>query len=405
MHFGKHLTKAVILVAAGLAASGASAYDRVTITNRTEVNATGTTHFAACRSEDYSVAPGKTWTGGGRGLCLLTKITMKPAGKPVTEYTSSGTSYSQFLITGTVLGHRVWSEQEYKANPQPRGVPASVSSQPFYNIAHMTNTSAAVDWAVGQGANAVEMDLHYNDTGPTEFRHGGVCDCSCVPLLPPAGHVCTVLAPAGNRCEAREEAGAQLRHVATKGLALVYIDNKIDGKTKAELGASLVRFLVTHLFERGHPGIAVVGGIEETTAFMNAAAKEAKGTKYADRIYIAMDEFGTSKTGTAGLIQKLVSQVDTRNRIYGTGLTSCSPTQYYREVDMGAANHGAGVVSTTYIWTVDSEASMTRYINLGARGMITNRPAALRAFLARHGIAQAPASYRPPQARSDTAVR
>src|SRR5438093_1257275 len=50
----------------------------------------------------------------------------------------------------------------------------------FYAVAHMTNTIEAVRWALGQGANAVEMDLRFEENGhPLYFKHQKPCDCSC----------------------------------------------------------------------------------------------------------------------------------------------------------------------------------------------------------------------------------
>ncbi len=395
----------LFLLLAMATSTGAWAYSSATTHNRTDVTASGWMTYPGCKGEGYSVAPCATWTSPCfRGGCLISRITMNKAGKPVTDYTSSGTGYSRFVITSTALGHRIWSYDELKgAMPEGSEVAASVLQQPFYNIAHMTNTKAAVDWAVGQGANGVEMDLRYNQDGePSSFRHEGVCDCSCVPLFPPASHVCTALLPAGDRCNATVDAADQLRHVAKKGLALVYIDNKIDGNTPADQGAKLVRFLVEHLFKQGHQGIAVIGGISETTLFLHSAATTAKGYEYADRIYFAMDEFGSDKKlGTKGLISKLVKQVGTSNRIYGTGLTSCTAGQYYTESATGVKHQAAGVVSSTYIWTVDREDTMVKYINLGVRGIVTNRPSAVRDLLKNHEIKLAQPSYRPPAASSN----
>ncbi len=401
-------TAVLFLLALSLAATtSAQAYTSASIQNKTDVTASGSITYPGCRGETYSVAPGATWTSPGfRGGCLISRITLNKAGKPVTDYTSSGTGYSRFIITSTALGHRVWSHDELKgAMPEGSDVAASVLQQPFYNIAHMTNTTAAVDWAVSQGANGVEMDLRYKDGEPSSFRHEGVCDCSCVPLFPPANHVCTALLPAGDRCNATVDARVQLQHVAKKGLALVYIDNKIDGNAPAEQGAALVRFLVDNLFQQGHKGIAVIGGISETTAFLNSAAATAKAYEYAGQIYFAMDEFGTDKkVGTKGLINKLVRNVSTANRFYGTGLTSCTGGQYYSESTVGVKHQAAGVVSSTYIWTVDREDTMVKYINLGVRGILTNKPAALRDLLKQHEIKLAPPSYRPPRATSDASL-
>ena len=80
----------------------ATAYPPVQIRNSTRYNAWGRVSYAACRGDDYHVTTDTTWTGPGRGLCLLTEITATvrtPNGDIVaTPYQSSGTSYSQFAI-------------------------------------------------------------------------------------------------------------------------------------------------------------------------------------------------------------------------------------------------------------------------------------------------------------------
>ena len=55
------------------------------------------------------------------------------------------------------------------------------SASGFYNIAHMCNNIETLDWAVDQGANAIEADLQFDDQGnPTRFYHGWPCDCTCM---------------------------------------------------------------------------------------------------------------------------------------------------------------------------------------------------------------------------------
>lgn len=49
----------------------------------------------------------------------------------------------------------------------------------FFNITHMTNTPDAIDYAIKNGANGLEVDLNFDSSGkPTVFLHGGFCDCS-----------------------------------------------------------------------------------------------------------------------------------------------------------------------------------------------------------------------------------
>ena len=92
--------------AACLAAAGAYAYDRANVTNRAPWPATVTVKYAACKTDTFTV-PGSTKDKTGtataptnRGACLITSVSATLQGKsyPVTSYTSSGTSYSLFVI-------------------------------------------------------------------------------------------------------------------------------------------------------------------------------------------------------------------------------------------------------------------------------------------------------------------
>jgi len=113
--------------------SDARAYD-LRIANKTSRMAQGQVNYAACRADSFTVAPGQTWSTNGRGLCLITSIqaVLPPvsAGQqttPVTSYSSSGTSYSDFSITQTGTTFRVWSAAEL-ANQTP--APATAPTGP-----------------------------------------------------------------------------------------------------------------------------------------------------------------------------------------------------------------------------------------------------------------------------------
>lgn len=83
-----------------------AAYPPIKLTNSTPyLAASGTVRYLswACRDDDYqNLQSGHTWTGPGRGTCLLTEITAivrTPGGDVYAEpYQSSGTSYSNFAI-------------------------------------------------------------------------------------------------------------------------------------------------------------------------------------------------------------------------------------------------------------------------------------------------------------------
>ena len=79
-----------------------------------------------CSDDEVTIAPGQTWTATSRGVCLITQVssTMNlPQGQiDCTPYTSSGTSYSQFMVAYKAplqcLVSRIVNE-----SPQQSGLP------------------------------------------------------------------------------------------------------------------------------------------------------------------------------------------------------------------------------------------------------------------------------------------
>ncbi len=107
----------------------AMAYPLAKIRNRTIFQATGTIRYASllCKDDRFSVPPGvlqkdgsikeAVWQARRRGACLITRIDaqLQGAGRGVTSYSSSGTSYGNFIIQGTQTDFRVWSDHELAA--------------------------------------------------------------------------------------------------------------------------------------------------------------------------------------------------------------------------------------------------------------------------------------------------
>jgi hypothetical protein len=81
----------------------------VVINNLTLWKVSGTVEYAACSTDNYTIAAppeGSSWTGDS-GLCLVTKINATIETNPgnfyiATPYESSGTAYNDFeiVITG-----------------------------------------------------------------------------------------------------------------------------------------------------------------------------------------------------------------------------------------------------------------------------------------------------------------
>lgn len=262
---------------------------------------------------------------------------------------------------------------------------ASVAAAKLYNIAHMTNTVAAVDWAVQQGANGVEVDIQYDATGrPAEFKHGGSCDCSCGGYGD-AKHVCSSL----NSCDAKEAPATLLNKIAATNLALVYIDSKVTQATHADAGTQIVELLNSELFAKGFRGVALVGApASESIGYLEAASKKAASSAYADRLYFGfdMDRVITTKVKTTIDNLKGLQQTTPGTKItYGTGITSCLADTFFSELTEGVKQQADGVTRLTAAWTIDKPGSLSNYLDLGVRAIITNKPAVLNEVVRQRG--------------------
>ncbi len=256
----------------------------------------------------------------------------------------------------------------------------------FYAIGHMTNTRSAVDWAVSTGANALEADLNFDDAGnPTVFRHGSPCDCTCF-----TGGVCDHL----DSCNASTDAPALLQHIATKPIALLVIDSKVDGSTSSTAGRNVVNLLASSLFAQGFGGAVIIGAPKLSAfSYLQTAVEAAQASPYGSRMYFTVDGEGNDVGGVLGKLVSLTS----RNIVYGTGISACLPGSFETSILIGAANKGAGVIGLDYIWTLDKETSMARYIESGAQGIMTNYPDRLVDLLRRRRIPlAAPGTAIPP---------
>jgi len=246
---------------------------------------------------------------------------------------------------------------------------ASLGAQtgPWWVIGHMSNTPDAVNWAASVGANGIEADLRFDGDGnPTVFRHGSPCDCSCLITY----GVCRHLGPVP--CEATTDAVALLATVARNpSLGLVVIDSKVDTSTNPAAGTKVVSLLESALFGNGFGGVVIIGSPTINTLFyLRAAADAAKSSPHGSRMYFTIDG---ETTDTVGVLKNLVT-LPTPRIVYGTGISACSPAQYYQQTLIGAFNERAGVIGLNYIWTIDKSSTAYWYLAKGATGLMTNSP-------------------------------
>lgn len=255
----------------------------------------------------------------------------------------------------------------------------------FFNIGHMANTKQAVDWAVHNGSNAIEVDLHFDKNGsPDKFYHGFPCDCSC--NLFNDAKICNHLGD--NPCEAHSPVKNLLTHMATKTqLSLIIIDSKLrDIQQLHTAGANVITYIDEWLFNKGYKGNVLISiANPESFNYMISAAGQAALSDNASRYYFSIDQ---NENNTVETIDKLITlQPETYNRIYGTGTHKCSLfPAYYDAIQLARENHRKGVLSSVYIWTIDDTATMEKYIRKGVLGIITNHPARLRTLLLKKGI-------------------
>ena len=280
----------------------------------------------------------------------------------------------------------------------------------FYVIAHMINGGTRyVDWAMGQGANALEMDLHFDAAGtPTVFFHGTPCDCTCR-LLARASDVCGVLAGVSSLNHACSDSTDAIRHLQQiakhkDALALVIIDSKVDAKPETNLaiaGKKVIELLDTNLFGNGFAGNVIVGVPEiKYSAYLEAAVRQAESSPKKARYFFVID--GENKRVNDTI--KELTMLATKNRVYANGTSSCLPNNYYSEIGVGIQNQKSGSVGMVYTWTVDNSSSMDKYIASGVSGIITNEPGLLRARALAAGKTLAVPTSTIPPAFSDNVV-
>lgn len=289
------------------------------------------------------------------------------------------------------------------------------AAEEYYNIAHMANTIHAVDWAIQEGANAVEFDLEFYASGQLRrFYHGTRCDCTCrCPsifsfLCSNDRFVCKALRhDSSNPCNAEAPVNSLLAHTATKSaIALVYIDSKIQDRMttrqKQAAGRNVVRTVTTQLFRRGYGGNVIIGAFkEEHLSYVQAAVSEVSSSPYKHKIFFALER-GSLQTFPEW--HALMQDLPTRNIIFGTGESSCSPRPHSQTtLDEARINKIYGTISMAYTWTDDAESTIEHNLNY-VQGIITNFPSTVRDVLQRTGRQLATQSSTIPAATSGVSI-
>ena len=252
-------------------------------------------------------------------------------------------------------------------------VSVSTSQQGFYAIAHMVNTKEAITWAIQGGANALEMDLQFDTRfgSPLEFYHGTPCDCTCYKFVPflSSDNLCQQ----HNRpCKSKTKFSDMLQHLLKfPSIALVYIDSKsqdLSTNVQKTAGKKVIEALEKNLFKKGYQGKVLIGSGRDKP-YLIAASKHATASTFNSQIYFTLD---WSNEGTIDALNFLTN-LSSGNIIYSNGHSVCYPLTYHRAIRTAAVNKLNGVISSVFIWTVDSKISFATYYSEGARGILTNK--------------------------------
>jgi hypothetical protein len=154
-------------------------------------------------------------------------------------------------------------------------------------------------------------------------------------------------------------------------LALIYVDSKISDMSSRNYiaaGANVVRLFNQNVMEKGFQGQILIGCPEiEHSDYLRGALQEAKKSKYADRYFYTID----GETGSAEEVWDTLSELDTKNIAYSTGISVCSPRTFQSAIEFSLDKKAYAGVG---IWTIDLESSMKDYIETGVDFILTNRP-------------------------------
>lgn len=260
---------------------------------------------------------------------------------------------------------------------------AHVPDREFYVIAHMVNNPQIARWAMRSGANALEIDVQFDQrTGDvTDVHHGLPCDCTCYLNLY-GGSVCDFDGVCTGATPHHQVFSAIAEDPRLHDIALIYIDSKTGGvplKKHDAAGEAMIEMLERELLSKGYRGKILVGA--STKKYITSLADRAGRSAWSDQIYLTMDMFEETVPAV-----KYMVKLPYPRKMFSIGLTACSPNQYHWDTTLAAVNKARGLLDDVIAWTVDSETSWEEYYIAGARGMITNFVHDMLEWVSRKGL-------------------
>jgi hypothetical protein len=289
----------------------------------------------------------------------------------------------------------------------------------FMNMAHMVNTKQTLDWALNEGANTVEIDIVYDkhSSKAVQARHSMAsdepCDCTCyVPsmmFLNWKANVCSSLMKHGGKgsgafaCQSARPIKKYMRWLAArKQIAMTYFDNKVHHSWSIDQQVTAGRSIakqIQYLFKQGYQGSVIVGGSDAAFKTYLVTAMQYLHDKLSKdlfkRTYWSYDFHGADKVISVPISAEskqtnhdiVIENINhmhrdfkhlTSNYVYSVGISACAPTTHY-DMAKTAVNHkkAYGLLKAVIIWTIDSESSMRKYLDIGVDGLMTNYPSYL----------------------------
>ena len=236
----------------------------------------------------------------------------------------------------------------------------------LWAISHMVNNEEILDYSLEAGANALEMDLTFDESGnPKNLYHNWFCDCLCSPDT----ETCMF-----DICEKARPVGGVLKyfmsHEKSGQVAMLYMDNKLDDvpeKLVKQAAANLVDLLEKNVLAGGYRGVILMAGANKD--FLKSLADEANKSSFKRQLFVGHDHHFDFKEG-----MELLADLNYPYKIASTGMPRCAKwaVGYGDEIALGRVNKARGVISDTIIWTLDKHSEYDKYYNYGARGIITN---------------------------------